>query len=307
MNKVSVHNIKGTLYAALSGTLYGCLAYFGFKLVNTNFSFSDMLFWRFALATVALFPFVLQKNLWTSVSLYKIGFLFLIGLFVYSLGAHFYFQAAERIGSGLAMVIFFIFPLFVILLSWTIDKHTIGKGTVASITIILIGLGLLADYEQANINFMGLFLALLSGLGYAIYVYISKKIKVPPILSTFILCFGSAVLFFFLSLYQNGGQTIPLPSCWFSVVVLGIICTLLPILLLLKAMETITATKASILGVLEPLATVVIGILFLDETITLRQWMGTGIVLAGALLVQCEPYLQGLFKKVSRSSRQLVK
>eukprot|EP01037_Dinobryon_pediforme_P016152 gene16152-16330_t len=64
----------------------------------------------------------------------------------------------------------------------------------------------------------------------------------------------------------------------------------------LNAMETITATKASILGVLEPLATVVIGILFLDETITLRQWMGTGIVLAGALLVQCEPYLRAYFK-----------
>lgn len=306
MNNVSAHNIKGVFYAALSGILYGCLAYFGFNLVNTNFSFSDMLFWRFALATVALFPFVFKKSLWTSASLYKIGMLFFVGLFVYSLGAHFYFQAAERIGSGLAMVIFFIFPLFVILLSWIIDRHTIGKGTIASVTIILIGLGLLADYEQANINFIGLLLALLSGVGYAIYVYISKRIKVPPILSTFILCFGSAVLFFFLSLYQNGGKLMALPSCWFSAIVLGLICTLFPILLLLKAMETITATKASILGVLEPLATIVIGILFLDETITLRQWMGTGIVLAGALLVQCEPYLQTYFKTF-RSSRPPLK
>lgn len=306
MDKVSGNNIKGVFYAALSGILYGCLAYFGFNLVNSNFSFSDMLFWRFALATVALLPFVFKKSLWTFASLYKIGTLFFIGLFVYSLGAHFYFQAAERIGSGLAMVIFFIFPLFVILLSWVIDKHTIGKGTIASVTIILIGLGLLADYEQAHINFVGLVLALLSGVGYAIYVYISKKIKVPPLLSTFILCFGSAVLFFFLSLYQNGGKMIALPSCWLSAVVLGLICTLFPILLLLKAMETVTATKASILGVLEPLATIVIGILFLDETITLRQWMGTGIVLAGAILVQCESYIETYLKKL-RSSRPLTK
>lgn len=300
------HSFKGVFYAALSGILYSCLAYFGLSLVNNNFSFSDMLFWRFALATVALLPFVFKKNLWTSASLYKLGLLFFLGLFVYSLGAHFYFQAAERIGSGLAMVIFFIFPLFVILLSWVIDKHTIGKGTIASVSIILIGLGLLADYEQANINFLGLVLALLSGVGYAVYVYISKRIKVPPILSTFILCLGSAILFFFLSLYQNNGQIVSLPSSWFSAIVLGIICTLLPILLLLKAMETITATKASILGVLEPLATIVIGILFLDETISLRQWMGTGIVLAGALLVQCEPYLATYFKSF-RSSRPPLK
>ena len=287
---------RGVFFACLSGILYGCLAYFGFALVNHSFSLSDMLFWRFLLATLVIIPFVWKRELWTRASFSKIVWLFLLGLFIYSVGAHFYFQAAQLIGSGLAMVVFFIFPLFVILLSWFIDRHKIGTATFISMTVILIGLSLLGDYDQANMDFYGLGLALLSGVSYAIYVYVSKKIEIPAVQSTFILCLGSAVLFFLLSLYQSGGEMLPLPHHWGYAFILALVCTLLPMLFLLKAMETITASKASILGVLEPVATLLVGILLLEEMITFRQWVGAFIVLIGALLVQSEPYIRNCFR-----------
>jgi drug/metabolite transporter (DMT)-like permease len=293
MNKTFRKEIKGIFYAALSGILYGSLGYYGFSLVSEHFTIVDMLFWRFFLASVCLVPFLFRKEIWVSTSFNKIFLLFILGTAVYGVGAGCFFAAAKAIGTGLAMVIFFSFPLFVVLFNWIFDREPVGFITFASIGIILIGLILLADHGSGTLTLSGFMLAILSGLGYAIYVLVGKKVEVTPVLSTFLLCTGSTVLFMLIAFYNRGGLSLPIPSDWFSALMLGVVCTLLPILLLLKAMQIISVTKASVLGVLEPIATVIIGILFLEEMITAQQWLGIAIVLAGALFIQCAPMLRG--------------
>lgn len=291
--KIFQKEIRGIIYAALSGIFYGSLGYYGFSLVSEHFTISDMLFWRFFLASIFLLPLLFFKDTWRSASLSKMFLLFILGTAVYGVGAWCFFIAAKSIGTGLAMVIFFSFPLFVVLFDWFFHRQPVGFITFASIGIILMGLILLADHGSGTLTLSGFVLAILSGLGYAIYVMVGKKVEVSPLLSTFLLCTGSTVLFMFMAFYERGALSIPLPTDWFSAGMLGVVCTLLPILLLLKAMQTISVTKASILGVLEPIATVIIGIIFLEETITNQQWLGIAIVLAGALFVQCAPMLKG--------------
>ncbi len=289
--KIFQKEIRGIIYAALSGIFYGSLGYYGFSLVSELFTISDMLFWRFFLASIFLIPFLFIQDTWGAASLSKIFLLFILGTVVYGVGAWCFFIAAKSIGTGLAMVIFFSFPLFVVLFDWLFHRQPVGFITFASIGIILLGLALLADHGSGTLTLSGFAFAILSGLGYAIYVMVGKKVEVSPILSTFLLCTGSTVLFMFMAFYERGAFSLPLPSDWISAIMLGVVCTLLPILLLLKAMQTISVTKASILGVLEPIATVIIGILFLEETITNQQWLGIAIVIAGALFVQCAPML----------------
>lgn len=306
MNKKTFQKeLRGIIYAAFSGIFYGSLGYYGFSLVNENFTISDMLFWRFFIASIFLIPLLFIKGTWHSASLFKIFLLFILGTAVYGVGSWCFFIAAKSIGTGLAMVIFFSFPLFVVLFDWLFHRQPVGFITFASIGIILIGLVLLADHGSGTLTLSGFALAILSGLGYAIYVMVGKKVEVSPLLSTFLLCTGSTVLFMFMAFYERGEWFLPLPPDWFSAVMLGLLCTLLPILLLLKAMQTISATKASILGVLEPVATVIIGILFLEEKITNQQWLGIAIVLAGALFLQCIPMLIGSDFRLSKPRANL--
>jgi drug/metabolite transporter (DMT)-like permease len=72
---------------------------------------------------------------------------------------------------------------------------------------------------------------------------------------------------------------------WFNIIGIGLLCTAIPILLLLKALQYIDAEKAATLSVLEPVFVLIFGIILLDEKVTFIQIMGTIIVLSGALMV----------------------
>ncbi len=67
---------------------------------------------------------------------------------------------------------------------------------------------------------------------------------------------------------------------------LAILATVLPIYLVYVAMRTINSTKASILSVFEPIVTIILGIIFLQEKITIAQYIGVIIILGGVYIVQ---------------------
>lgn len=71
---------------------------------------------------------------------------------------------------------------------------------------------------------------------------------------------------------------------WINIMGIAIICTALPILLLLQALKYIKSEKAAILSVTEPLFVVIFGIILLGERVSATQIMGAMIVLSGALI-----------------------
>ena len=130
--------------------------------------------------------------------------------------------------------------------------------------------------------------SVLSSLGYAAYIMVSKKqIKdLPPMLSTLIVCLGSCVVCFFIALYDRSFVMLPSYDIWINVIGLAIICTSLPIFFLLEGMKYIGSSKASILSILEPVCVFIIGVSFLEEKVSILQTLGVIIILAGALIVQ---------------------
>jgi drug/metabolite transporter (DMT)-like permease len=65
---------------------------------------------------------------------------------------------------------------------------------------------------------------------------------------------------------------------------MAIICTALPILLLLKGLKYISSEKAAIVSVLEPVFVLLSGIILLGETVSVMQIFGTIIILSGAVI-----------------------
>lgn len=284
--------MRGTFLVALSGMLYGLIGYFGTQLFRDNFSVSGMLFWRFFIAALWLLiiSFVAKKNIFQSTGNHRELFkTVLLGVVCYSAASACYFLASKRTGTGLAMVIFFSFPVFVMLFSWLSPHWKMNKYALIALVMILMGLILLKGHGSHTLGILGIFFAIISAFLYAIYVYGSRNSsKIDSRLLSLLICLGNAIIFLIIS-YAN--QSFAFPNSlheWFDICTLGIVATALPIQLMLDGMKYISPVKASMLSVLEPLVTVIAGLMLLHETVSHIQLLGVLVVLLGVIMIQFE-------------------
>lgn len=278
---------------ALSAILYGFLAFFGMKLIQLHFTISNMLFWRFITAGLSVHIWSLRKEkriIKNTANWRALINIFLLGFIFYAGGSILFFISGEKIGTGLAMVIFYTFPLIVILMSLLIEKHKPNHYTLIAVFATLLGTTLLGASSKGTVTMPGLLYGLLAALCYALYIYGSKFLvsKIPSIQITLVVCYASALFFLISSLLTH---TLLWPQSWMAwiyIFAIGIIATALPILLMLEGLTTIHANKASIISILEPIVTLIMGISFLGEHITEWQFLGAVIVLFGVIYVQFE-------------------
>lgn len=275
---------KGVLYALSSGLLYGLVGYFGMNIIALGCSIYSMLFWRFFTASLIVLVtlFFLPKEV--PVNFGDAGKSFFYGGVFYSISTVIYFFASKYVGTGLAMVIFFTYPALVMVINWFLYNKRPVKEYYIAIAVITAGLVLLADFNALAVNAMGIILGVISAAGYAAYIVFSKKINLPPVISTLMVSAGCATTCLILALI-DGSFVIPSTHfAWINIAGISIICTVVPIILLLQALKVISSEKASILSVLEPVFVVLVGIVLLDEYVTWAQIFGVTIVLGGALL-----------------------
>lgn len=275
---------QGSLFSITSGLLYGLVGYFGMTLMSTNISVTNMTFWRFLVAALFIGVILIKQSKMLTLNKLEMLKAFLSGATFYSISTLSYFMASQSIGTGLAMVLLFTFPVFVILLNWIISRIEIPKVYYFAILIITLGLVLLADLGDLKFDLIGFGFGLLSAFLYASYIVSSKNIKLPPLVSTLMITFGCAIACLIFTLFDNSFMVPSTHSQWIHILGFGIFSTAFAILFLLKGMKTISAEKASILSVLEPVFVVIFGILLLDESLTALQGCGVIIILSGAVL-----------------------
>ena len=186
------------------------------------------------------------------------------------------------------MVIFFTYPIFVIIFAWFFSKEQIHKIYFLSVLMILLGIGLISNPGTSEFNFLGVLYAILSAILYALYVITSKKLttKLSPLTLTLVLCYGCSTMMLVYA-YGIGAFTLPnnIDVCM-QLLCLSVIGTVIPILFLLQAFKYISAMKASIISVLEPVTVVMVGALFLEEILSGLQIIGIIVILTGAIIVQ---------------------
>ncbi|MFN7096016.1 MAG: DMT family transporter [Gammaproteobacteria bacterium] len=286
------HELKATILVAISATLYGFLAYLGTELIRANFSIENMLFWRFTIAAIWMAGFyIIHKRKTIRHSLPQVRSLlpiFLLGALGYSGSCGFYFLATRFTGTGLAMVIFFSYPMMVAILVWLADRQSINMALVMALIAISFGLYLLKGPSTNHINLWGIFFALLAALSYAVYVYGTKWTPktIDSGLSTIVVCLGCASAFLLITLFTHTFVIAHTLHDWLYIIALSVFATAIPIQLMLEGLKSINPVHASILSVLEPLVTVGMGIALLGETISAVQAIGCLIILVSALAIQ---------------------
>ena len=275
---------SGALYVALSGVFFGLIGYFGMNIIHAQVSINTMLFWRFLVASLFMcFILLVQMKSWVATPKDLLKALF-YGAIFYGPSSALYFVSASEMGSGLAMVLFYTFPAMVMFLNFVVYKQPIGYMYYWATGLLLMGMLLLVNGSPGQLNWMGAWMGLLSALFFALYIIVSKHSSAPAQVDTLMVCLGSMLSGFVAAKYSHS-FTMPVDvNFWVNVVGIGIICTSIPILLLLKGLKHIGAIEASILSVLEPVFVIIFGVTLLGETIHLTQFIGVIILLLGALL-----------------------
>lgn len=290
--------IRASFLVALSALLYGFLGYLGTTAMEGHISISTMLFWRFLIAGVWM-SFFVGKNYFTQEMLRVkpavLLFVFFIDALGYAGSSGFYFIASQYIGTGLAMVIFFSYPLLIVLATWLFQRKKLNKATALTLLGMFIGLVLLRDSSDHAFSFMGLFFSLAAAAFYAFYVISSKKISAKLIMDsnmlTLVVCFGSALIFLIISLMTHSLVFPHSLKNWLWLLSLGILATALPIQLMLEGLKYLSSMKASIISALEPIVTLIMGVFILKESVSHLQIVGGILILSAALLIQFQKEL----------------
>jgi len=288
--------LRATLLVALSAILYGSLGYFGIELLNEHLSIATMLFWRFSLASLCILCTTAKLQRTEMVRVLKISLgwkILILGSLSYCIGSSLYFLACQELGTGIAMVVFFCYPLFIALYELLINKQPITKHAVLCLLAIFIGMFLLkGDNQHGSASIKGFLYAIIAALAYALYILGSKRVskQIAASTSTLLICLGSAVGYFTVAAYNNSFQFPGSSKVWVFSFAIGIIATALPVLLLFQGLKVIHPIKAAVLSALEPIVTVILGLIFLNEILTTSQASGIFIILFAAIFIQFEKH-----------------
>lgn len=279
---------KGVLAVIGASCLYGVLPIFVKEILLEGMSNNAMVFNRFLFT--AFFAFIIVKAMKLSLRLThrEAIELILAALIGYGLTSSLLTIAYTQIPVGLATMFHFTNPLFVTLAMILIfrEKATLFKGI--SMVCALLGLFLMADFSSLQPT--GVILATLSGITYATYVIANKKCSFAR-LNSFVIVFYvgviNAVLFGLIAAFRGELSFPPTVRAFTFMVILALCCTLGALFLLTYGIRTLGASTASVLNMLEPVVSLISGILVYHDSVTLKILIGCAfIVISGIVAVQ---------------------
>jgi DME family drug/metabolite transporter len=184
------------------------------------------------------------------------------------------------IGSG---------PIFSGLLSWLLLRERPGPAFLASTTLAVLGLGLLTldGADGAEVDPVGLVLALLSGLGYALYTVAAKRLLTRGNHSADVMtaAFGLGGVLLLPVLLT---QPLAWLGTWSGIALalwLGLATTTLAYVLFGRGLVHLPVGPVTTLVLAEPVVATLLGVVVLGERLGAGGWLGCVLVVAG-LLVQ---------------------
>ena len=195
-----------------------------------------------------------------------------------------YIWAISRMSASVTALIFSIYPLVVlILVAFRGEKFT-------ALSMVRCGLGFLGVFlllgPGGTVDRIGLALTLLAALAFSLYLVINQWYlsSYPTTTVTFytLVSLTSFVTGFWL--LRGAEWHPPGLSGWLSIAVLAFVGTYLARLTMFVAVRSIGSAQFALVGPLETLLTVVWSTIFLNERLSLSQWLGGGLILFSVLL-----------------------
>ena len=264
----------GVLCAIIAGVSYGTNPLGGLIMYGEGLNPSSVVFYRFVLASACFAVIMLMSKISFKVSLKELFTLAILGL-LFSASALTLFTSFLYMDAGLASTIFFIYPIFVALTMALLFHEKLTTTIIIAIVFTLGGIALLYRGDAEGFSLKGVLCVLGSAISYCAYMVVINQSKI--IMSALKMNFYMAifcllgVFLFSLTTADNHLRPLQTPVAFMGAIFLAIVPTIISLTFMVKAIKIIGSTPTSIIGALEPLTAVAIGVLLFNELFTMRH------------------------------------
>lgn len=257
----------------LTGVTYGLNPLFAMPLLTAGAAVQSVLFFRYGIAVLLLGCYLLMRRESFKVNFRQMDVLLVLGL-LYTSSSLFLFEAYHYIASGLATTLVFLYPALVAIImvfmgkipSWPVWLSI--AATFAGVVIMTGG------SDDGALDPTGIWLSICSALSYALFIVIINRNKaisgISNTLLTFYVLTVGAIVFSGIAAYSGIPLTQNLSGlpAILNLIGLAALPTIVSTATLAVATRNIGASKASVLGVFEPITAILVGTMAFGEPLS---------------------------------------
>jgi len=277
--------IFGVIFALVAGILFGLIGPTTKIAYNFGASASLAILFRYVVATIFILPFIpFQKNLLETYQKNIISFLLIsLGSILLTSGLLISFN---YINVSLAVLIFCLYPIYVLIYSVLVDKEEINIIVKFLFFSTFIGIFLVLGPSLRIDNLIGIIFAVIASIGATSMIVINQKMSrkgIQPIpINIFINIINT--IFFFLIIKVFFSLNISYDFNIYLFIFIPSACYCLAFLSQLYAIPRIGQSNTALFLYLEPVVGVLGAVYFLDEILTFSQLVGAVVVILSLLL-----------------------
>ena len=276
--------IFGVIFALVAGILFGLIGPTTKIAYNSGASVALTIFLRYAVASIIILPFIpYQKNL---LEIFKKNLKYFLsisaGSILLTLGL---LTSVIFIEVSLTILIFCLYPIYVLLFSIIVDKEKISLTVKILFFVTFLGIVLVIGPSFKAINIIGILLAFLASLGSTSMIIVNQKMSfkgISPIpINIFINFFNTFFFFVILKIFFSLNFNFDINI--YLLILIPSVCYSFALLSQLIAIPKIGQSYTALFLYLEPVVGVLGAVFLLKENLETYQMIGASIVIISLL------------------------
>ena len=276
--------IFGVIFALVAGILFGLIGPTTKIAYNSGASVALTIFLRYAVASIIILPFIpYQKNL---LEVFKKNLKYFLsisaGSILLTLGL---LTSVIFIEVSLTILIFCLYPIYVLFFSIIIDKEKISLTVKILFFVTFLGIVLVIGPSFKVINIVGILLAFLASLGSTSMIIVNQKMSIKGIspipINIFINVFNTFFFFVILKIFFSLNFNFDINI--YLLILIPSVCYSFALLSQLIAIPKIGQSYTALFLYLEPVVGVLGAVFLLKENLETYQMIGASIVIISLL------------------------
>ena len=285
--------LNGIFYASVSSASFGFSPLFSLGLLAAGLSGFDILSYRWLIAGIVLMTYAFFKKKTLLFNSFDEFWKILLLSVLRSVTSVTLLIGYANISSGIASTINFMYPVIVTVCMMVFFGEKRSIMDIISIAVSIFGVYLLASgdsivVEGGNTR-LGLICSLVSALSFAAYYILMKQTRADKIevvkFTTWVMLLNALYFIICAVVVEGKLSMIPDSRSWINILGLGLWSTMVSNITGVKAIRRIGPTQTSILGALQPVTAVILGVLFLGEHLYIRSLIGITLILVAVSIV----------------------
>ncbi len=280
--------LKGYLCGIGAAVCYGTNPLGALYLYEDGINANSVLFYRFALAVVMLGMLMAARRKSLKVSRRELSLLCALGVVFSTSSITLYFSFCFM-DAGIASTLLFVYPVMVAVIMALLFKERLPAVSVFAIVLALSGIAMLYHGDGgATLSTRGVMLVMFSSLSYAVYIVVVNKspLRMSSMKLTFyVLFFGMLTVLTNSFITGLHIQMLTTPRMWSCAFMLALLPTVFSLVLMTISVHETGSTPTAVMGALEPLTAVVIGVAVFGEQLTPRLAAGIVLILTAVIMI----------------------